>query len=137
MEERVVPTLTKRGWIRPVSERADYILAYLFETLPSENWLVQKETKSVQSLIAEYTNDTDGFIVALRNLIDDRFKLYFDDVSVDVNYAPGSEHNLTGRADLVVNIMLTENNEVIKLEREFRGEKGVFKMVVKQINYGE
>lgn len=137
MKERVVPSLTKRGFIQPVTEKADFILSYIFETLPSENWLVQNQTKSVQSLVADYVNDTDGFINALRRLIDERFRMYFDDVTVDVNYHEGSEHSLTGRADISVNIIVTEGLQVYTLERSFRGIKGIFKMVADQINYGE
>ena len=37
MQNRPIPSLTKRGWIKTkVNERADFILAYFFETLPNE-----------------------------------------------------------------------------------------------------
>lgn len=137
MEKRQVATMTKRGYVKTPTEKADFILAYVFETLPSENWLLQRNTKSVQSLIAEHTNDTDGFINALRQLIQEKFDIYFDHAVINVEYSSGSQHMTTGRASITVNVIITENGEPINVLRQFSGNNGVFSMVVKQVNYGD
>ena len=138
MKNRQIPTLTKRGWIKgSVAERADFILAYFFETLPSESWMFRSNTTSIQELVANHTDDVDGLIDELQRRLEERFRLYFDKTIVSVDYVDVNEYKRTGRADLAIKLIIVEGDQDYSLEREFKQINSVFRSVVKEVNYGQ
>lgn len=137
MKRRVIPSLTSRGWIKnSVAERADFILAYFFETAPSQSWMFQRESKSMQSLLQKHQHDIDSLIQDLTESLREVYKRYFEEALVDVSYRNAEEFATTGRADLSIVIHVVEDGQTYNLAREFAGMEGVFKMVAKEVNVG-
>lgn len=137
MQNRPIPSLTKRGWIKTkVNERADFILAYFFETLPSETWMYRENTTSIQDLISKYTNDVDNLVSELQRRLEERFSLYFDRALVTVEITNPEEYQRTGQAAIGVKIIIVEDGTDYSIDREFREINSVFKVVVKEVNYG-
>lgn len=138
MRERVLPTLTKRGWlVDSPEEKMDMLLAYYFETLPSQSFFKDNNEVSIQELLSKYNNQPSLFIDALTKQLERRFRLYFDRVFVEVLYADNDTSDISGKVMLDVDITVTENEETFTVRRTLSGIKSVFKMVIKEVNYGK
>lgn len=136
MQNRVIPSFTKRGWIRSNIERIDYILAYFFETLPSQSWLNYSGGVSIQELIANNTDNLDNLMNDIQRALEEKLKRYFDNATVVVTYRNPDQVKLTGRAEISVQVSVLENGEQVTIGRDFDQIKSVFRMVVKEVNYG-
>lgn len=137
MKQRVVPTFTNRGFVKnTVAERVDFILAYFFETAPSQNWLHQRSTQSVQALLQKHQHDIDGFVSEVTNVLQENLKKYFTQALVQITYKNHEEYVQTGRADLVLTAVVEQDGITYNVGREFTQIKGVFQMVANEINYG-
>ena len=137
MHHRPIASLTRRGWIKDVVEKADFILAYFFETLPSQSWMFRQETVSVQDIYSKFTNDPEGFSTRLQSVLTERFRIYFDNTQVRVQTTNPEEQKRTGKTNLVISITIFEKGKEYSLSRELQNRNNVFEMVVKQVNVGE
>lgn len=137
-DPRPVATFTVRGWIKDnVSEKVDFILANFFEAMPSQSWLMRRRIKSVQSILAEHSNDPEGFTEALQEALLVDFNDHFDTVVINVQIDNPDVYRITGRADIRISITIKgDDNTLTNVVRQFREVDSVFKVVVDEVNYG-
>ena len=134
---KAIPSFTRRGFIQhSVLERADFILAYFFETLPSQSWLFRDDNISAQYLIAKHGQDIYGLIDGLRSALQERMTRYFDDAIVEVSLANPESFKIDGKADILIELTLRDKGKDFTFNRRFSSLDGVFKLVVERINYG-
>lgn len=137
MQRRAIPSFTRRGFIQgSVFERADFLLAYFFETLPSQSWLFRADNVSAQFLLAKYGEDIYGLMEAFRDELTKRFNKYFDDCIIEVSLANEASFKVDGKANILIQIQLRDSGKDYVFHRQFNEMNGVFRLVVERINYG-
>lgn len=125
---KYVPTLGTNGWANDPELVADYILSCFLTTNKSQSNLMRDNNDSLQSILAEFTDDVAGLENYLHDVLDAKLKRSFDVGSyaeVTVTRLPDKpdqfEINFLGnvvsgdRNFVIGKLVKTDNSKVIEI----------------------
>lgn len=79
-----VPALNKSGWVRNISEKADLVLAYFFESDKKQSFIYEGAVSNIQWYIEEYGNNIINLTDQIQNALETYLKRYYTAVTVNV-----------------------------------------------------
>lgn len=88
-----VPTLSSRGWVRAPAEKADYLLAYFFESDHFQTYLYGNTVVSLPYLVEQHGHDPLTFCNQLQQVMQDFLGRHFDSVQVEVTSDDNAAYN--------------------------------------------
>lgn len=86
-----LPTFSPGGWITNPLEKADFMLAYFFETQKSQTHFHKNLVTSYQSILAD--NKSPGQLASdLESKLGDYLKTQFQNVQIEVRVIPANDN---------------------------------------------
>lgn len=131
-----VPTLSTSGWVTSLSEKADYLLAFFFQTDGLQSFLYGDNVSSMPVIIQKKQNDVPGLIELTRTTLENYLGNYYTHVAVDVQTDSETINNTTSRIQLYIYINVTEEDKTYSMGGLVQLIDGKFKEFIKENNTG-
>lgn len=112
---KLVPTLTKAGWVEDPSAKATYILDYIVATSELQSNTYLRNVTSFPAILQRYGTDPDELISQLRQSIRSQFEKYYDAADVNVTH-DATDDNV--RYDIKIRVNLMEGGKQYNLGRQ-------------------
>lgn len=133
-----VPTLSAGGWVTRLSEKMDFLLAYLFESDGAESYSCPGGTTSVQAIIARTGNDPLLCSETLRSALEAYFTAYYPQgAMVQVSSNAFDPSNMGSRYTLSITITVTEAGKNYTAGKLVETLDGKFSRVTDLANNGD
>lgn len=107
MPSNILPTLSTSGWVSSISEKADHLLAYFFESDGLQSALYRDKVYSLPMIIKDFNGDGNAISKAVQESLHNYMYNYFDGIEVQ------SDHSVdeNGKVNIKIYARLTENGK--------------------------
>jgi hypothetical protein len=95
-----VPTLSAGGWIVTPQQKADYLMAYFYESMYNQTYVFAGQVTSIQYIIEQNSGNMAKTCDALRTALEQYLKRYYNSVIVQVT----SDDVTSGNPSSLVNV---------------------------------
>lgn len=85
------PSLSSKGWVNSINEKADQVASYFFLTDAYQSNLYQGQLVSLQVLIQQNTNDIPGLVRAIQQTFENYLLRYYPEGAVASCTSPGTD----------------------------------------------
>jgi hypothetical protein len=101
-----VPSLSTGGWVVSPQQKADLLMAHIYESMNNQTYTYPGNITSIQYVIEKHAGDIPGTCEGVQVAMEAYLQRYYDDVSVQV----GSDtSDGTGLVTLMVYAQVTED----------------------------
>lgn len=114
-----VPSLSTKGWLVELTERADTLMAYYLTSEFSQSYLYRGSITSLTYHIQQYGQTPDLLETHVQRDLSRYFRRYFDDVQMEVT-TQIPDHEDPNRLNLTINAIIIEQDQRYSLGREIR-----------------
>ncbi len=104
-----VPTLSSGGWIVTPQQKADYLMAYFYESMYNQTYVFQGQVSSIQYVIEQNSGSIPKTCDALRTALEQYLGRYYDSVIVSVTSDDVTAGNESSLINLTVGIGVMED----------------------------
>jgi hypothetical protein len=130
-----VPTLSAKGWVDSLPEKADVLISHFFASDAFQSSLYAGEIANLQVLIQQYMHDIDGLKQGLRNSLEKYLGRYYSEVTVDI--ADDTAVNPSNRISLMLNCMVVEKGRSYSFANLLSLVDSKFEKITKLNNTGK
>ena len=111
MASNVLPTLSSSGWVTAVSEKADRLLAYFFESDGLQSSLYRDKVYSLPTIVKDFNGDAQVITNEIQTQLTQYLSKYFTAVEVQ------ADHEVNDKGEITVKIYarLTEDGKEYSL----------------------
>lgn len=110
-----VPTLSMAGWVVTPEQKADYLMAYFYESMFNQTYTYPGQVSSVQYVIEQNSGDIPKTCEGLRVALEQYLKRYYDSAIVTVTSDDVTAGNTSSQVNLTVTISVKEDNQYYDL----------------------
>lgn len=107
-----VPTLSAGGWIVTQQQKADYLMAYFYESMYNQTYVFAGQITSIQYIIEQNSGNIAKTCDALRTALEQYLKRYYDSVIVQVTSDDVTAGNPSSLVNLTLYISVKEDGEM-------------------------
>lgn len=133
MASNPLPTLSRKGWLDGVAERADRQLAYYLASNASQTMLYRGNVRSLQATVQAYNNDATRLKSAVESDLTALYLAVFDAVSVNVTVTDTATDG-SYRYNIAMDVVLTEAGQNYQLGNVIQTINGVVQPLLSSIN---
>lgn len=137
MSDKLVPTLSGRGWLRTPAEKADQILSWFYVSDYSQSELFRGNITSFPYLVQRYGSDKSLLVSHTTSTLEAYFRRYMPNTFVDVTATYLDQEAQDG--PYALNILLRGQNEdgtFWNYGDEIQVINSTFKRVMQGVNTG-
>lgn len=95
MTANILPTLSTAGWVGAVSEKADRLMAYFFESDGLQSTLYRDKVFSLPMIVKDFKGDPVAVTQAVQSNLSNYLTNYFDAVEVQASNEVASNGEVT------------------------------------------
>jgi hypothetical protein len=126
-------TLSRKGWLTGIAERADRVYAYYLTTNKSQSYLYNGNVASLQATIQEVGNNATALQTQVQNDLYTLYSAVFDAATVAVSVsAPAWDGS--NRLNITIDVSVTENGQTYSLGTLQQSFDSITKQLVAQTN---
>lgn len=111
MASNVLPTLGISGWVSALSEKADRLFAYFFETDGLQSSLYRDRVYSLPKIIKDFAGDESAITRDVQKNLTNYLLPYFDAVEVQTDHQTDAE----GKVNIKLYAKVSENGKEYSL----------------------
>lgn len=129
-----IPSLSAKGWVDALGEKADLLLAHYFASDAYQSELYPNAVANAQVLFARYNNNLPGLKTAMRQSLEDYLGNYYQSATVDI--ADDRETNNSSRINLILYIEIVEERSKYIFSNLVSSVNGKFEKIARLNNTG-
>lgn len=130
-----VPTLSARGWLSEISEKADALIAYYITSEHSQSYIYPHQVTSLIYHVQQNTEEPERLERDVQLGLDRYLRRYFENVELVV--AVKEIDNEPNRVDIRIDCTITDNGYRYDLGRQIQIDGEQVKKVFDIVNGGE
>ncbi|WP_144106652.1 hypothetical protein [Paraburkholderia sp. BCC1886] len=105
----VVPSLSTAGWITATAQKADALMAHIYESMANQSYTYAGSVTSIQSIIQANAGNMPKTCSALQSALEAYLGRYYDSVLAQVTSDDVTAGNTTSLITVSIYAQVTEN----------------------------
>jgi hypothetical protein len=104
-----VPSLSTAGWVVSPQQKADLLMAHIYESMNNQSYTYRGKVTSIQYVIEQHAADIPGTCQAIQNAMENYLSRYYDRATVQVVSDDTVSGNQSSLISLLVYAQVVEN----------------------------
>lgn len=135
MASNPLASLSRKGWLRGVAERADRQFAYYLASNASQTTLYKGKVRSMQATVQRYNNNADGLKTAIEDDLTSLFQAVFDNATATVTVTDTATDG-SFRYNIQMDVVITEGGVTYQVGSAIQSINGVLQDLINTNNRG-
>lgn len=133
MASNPLATLSRKGWLSGIAERADRVLAYYFTSDKSQSQLYHGRIRSLQATVQAHNNNGTRLGQAVEADLTALYTAIFDGASVNVTVTDTATDG-SNRYNIAMEVVITEKGTNYQLGAVIQTINGVVQPIISRNN---
>jgi hypothetical protein len=103
-----VPTLSLAGWVVTPQQKADYLMAYFYESMNNQTYIFNGQVISIQYLIEQNAGNMAKTCDAVRTALEQYLGRYYQDAIVQVTTDDVTDDNPSSLINMTISMSVVE-----------------------------